>query len=51
MALLGEMRRRNVFKVSLAYALVSWLVVQVADVILPTFNAPQWIMQILLPNK
>ena len=48
MALLGEMRRRNVFKVSLAYALVSWLVVQVADVLLPTFNAPQWIMQIMV---
>jgi TolB-like protein/Tfp pilus assembly protein PilF len=48
MALLGEMRRRNVFKVSLAYALVSWLVVQVADIVLPAFNAPQWIMQILV---
>jgi TolB-like protein len=48
MALLGEMRRRNVFKVSLAYALVSWLVVQVADILLPVFNAPQWIMQILV---
>ena len=48
MALLGEMRRRNIFKVSLAYAIVSWLVVQVADVLLPVFNAPQWIMQVLV---
>jgi len=48
MALLGEMRRRNIFKVSLAYALVSWLIVQVADVLLPTFNAPQWVMQVLV---
>jgi TolB-like protein/Tfp pilus assembly protein PilF len=48
MALLGEMRRRNIFKVSLAYAIVSWLVVQIADVILPTFNAPQWVMQVLV---
>jgi TolB-like protein/Tfp pilus assembly protein PilF len=48
MALLGEMRRRNIFKVSLAYAIVSWLIVQIADVILPTFNAPQWVMQILV---
>ena len=48
MALLGEMRRRNIFKVSLAYAIVSWLIVQVADVLLPTFNAPQWIMQVLV---
>ena len=48
MALLGEMRRRNIFKVSLAYAIVSWLIVQVADVLLPAFNAPQWIMQVLV---
>lgn len=48
MPLLGEMRRRNIFKVSLAYAIVSWLIVQVADVILPAFNAPQWIMQVLV---
>ncbi|MDH4073237.1 MAG: hypothetical protein OEV41_09055 [Gammaproteobacteria bacterium] len=48
MALLGEMRRRNIFKVTLAYAIVSWLIVQVADVLLPTFNAPQWVMQVLV---
>jgi TolB-like protein len=48
MALLGEMRRRNIFKVSLAYAIVSWLVVQVADIVLPVFNAPPWIMQVLV---
>ena len=45
---LGELRRRNIFKVSLAYALVSWLLVQIADVILPTFNAPGWVMQVLI---
>lgn len=45
---LGELRRRNIFKVSLVYALVSWLVVQIADVILPAFNAPAWIMQVLI---
>lgn len=45
---LGELRRRNIFKVSLAYALVSWLLVQVADVILPTFRAPDWAMQVLI---
>ena len=48
MALLGEMRRRNIFKVSLAYATVSWLIVQVAGVLLPVFNAPQWIVQALV---
>ncbi|MDA0994166.1 MAG: hypothetical protein O3A13_11125 [Proteobacteria bacterium] len=45
---LGELRRRNIFKVSLAYAIVSWLLVQVADVVLPAFNAPGWAMQVLI---
>lgn len=40
-----ELRRRNVFRVSVAYAVVAWLLIQVADVVLPTFDAPQWIMQ------
>ena len=48
MPLFGELRRRNIFKVSLAYAIVSWLIVQVADIILPLFNAPAWLMQVLV---
>ena len=48
MPLFGELRRRNIFKVSLAYAIVSWLIVQVADIILPAFNAPLWVMQVLI---
>jgi len=45
---LGELRRRNIFKVSLAYAIVSWLLVQIADVVVPTFNGPPWVMQVLI---
>jgi TolB-like protein/Tfp pilus assembly protein PilF len=45
---LGELRRRNIFKVSLAYAIVSWLLVQIADIVLPAFNAPNWVMQVLI---
>jgi len=48
MALIGELRRRNIFKVSLAYMIVSWIIVQVADVLLPTFQAPDWMMQVLV---
>ncbi|MGI9202383.1 MAG: tetratricopeptide repeat protein [Woeseiaceae bacterium] len=48
MALLGELRRRNIFKVSLAYVLVSWLIIQVADVLFPFINAPDWALQILV---
>ena len=48
MPLFGELRRRNIFKVSLAYAIISWLIVQVADIVLPAFSAPFWAMQVLI---
>ena len=48
MPLFGELRRRNIFKVSLAYAIVSWLIVQIADILLPVFNAPSWLLQALV---
>ncbi len=41
-----ELRRRNVVKVAVAYAIVAWLLVEVASVVLPTFKAPEWIMQV-----
>ncbi len=41
-----ELRRRNVVKVAVAYAIVGWLLVEVASVVLPTFKAPEWIMQV-----
>jgi serine/threonine-protein kinase len=41
-----ELRRRNVFKVGAAYAIVAWLLIEVSSVLLPTFNAPEWIMQV-----
>ncbi len=45
MSLLSELQRRNVFRVSLAYVISAWVLIQVADIVLPTFDAPQWIMQ------
>lgn len=40
-----EIKRRNVFRVGVAYVVVAWLTIQVADVILPNFGAPSWIIQ------
>ena len=45
---IAEMRRRNVFKVGVAYAVVSWLLIQVGDVVFPAFEAPPWVMQGLI---
>src|ERR1700726_4273928 len=41
----AELRRRNVYKVAVAYAVVSWLLVQAASILLPTFEAPAWVMK------
>ncbi len=41
-SLFTELRRRNVFKVGAAYAIVAWLLVQVVDVVLPALQMPEW---------
>lgn len=41
----AELKRRNVYKVAVAYLVVSWLLIQAASILLPTFAAPAWIMQ------
>ncbi len=41
----GEMRRRNVYKVAVAYLVISWLLIQAASILLPTFEAPAWAMR------
>ena len=48
MSFFAELRRRNVFKVAAAYAIVGWLLIQVADVGLPAFNAPDWVLQVFI---
>jgi adenylate cyclase len=45
MSLIAELKRRNVFRVGVAYAIVGWLLVEVASVLLPTFKTPEWVMQ------
>jgi len=44
----AELKRRNVYKVAAAYAVVGWLVVQIATGVLPTFHAPEWVSQTLV---
>ena len=43
-----ELKRRNVYKVAVAYAVVSWLLIQAASILLPTFEAPTWVMKVLV---
>src|SRR3982751_6276363 len=43
-----ELKRRNVYKIAVAYAVVGWLVIQISSTVLPTFHAPEWVVQTLV---
>lgn len=44
----AELKRRNVYKVAVAYAVVAWLLLQGASIVLPSFEAPAWTMKVLI---
>ena len=48
MSLFNELKRRNVFRVGIAYTVVAWLTAQVVDLVLENFGAPVWFMRSLL---
>jgi TolB-like protein len=48
LSLFNELKRRNVFKVAIAYIVVAWLVLQVADVVLNNITAPGWVFKVLM---
>ncbi len=43
-----ELKRRNVFRVGVAYVVVAWLLAQVAELALDSFEAPAWVMKSIL---
>ena len=45
---LAELRRRNVYKVGVAYAVVAWIALQAASFLLPSFGAPAWVFRVLV---
>lgn len=48
MSFFSELKRRNVFKVGVAYAVASWLSLQIVDLVLENINAPDWVMQVFM---
>jgi TolB-like protein/Flp pilus assembly protein TadD len=44
----AELRRRNVYKVAIAYAIVGWLLVQVATQVFPFFEIPNWGVRLIV---
>jgi adenylate cyclase len=43
-----ELKRRNVYKVAIAYAVVAWLLIQAASILFPAFDAPASAIKILV---
>jgi TolB-like protein/Tfp pilus assembly protein PilF len=43
-----ELKRRNVYKVAIAYAIVAWLLMQVASQIFPFFEIPNWAVRLVV---
>jgi len=45
---LGELKRRHVYRVAIAYGIVAWLLVQVATQVFPFFEIPNWIVRLVV---
>jgi len=44
----SELKRRNVYKVAVAYAIVGWLLVQVTTQVFPIFEIPNWALRLIV---
>ena len=45
---LSELKRRNVYKVAAAYAVISWLLIQIATQVFPFFEIPNWAVRLVV---
>ena len=43
MGLVSELRRRNVFRVAIAYVIIAWLILQVGDTLAPALHLDEWV--------
>lgn len=48
MSFFGELKRRRVFRVAVAYVVIGWVLAQVADLALGAFEAPAWVLKAFL---
>jgi len=48
MSFFSELKRRSVFKVGIAYLVIGWVMVQIADTAFPAFGAPEWALRIFI---
>ena len=48
MSLFSELKRRNVFRVAIAYLITAWLLIQLADILIPMLTLPEWVARLVL---
>lgn len=48
MSFFAELKRRNVFRVGIAYAIAAWVILQIVDVVLPILELPEWASKFIL---
>src|SRR5437660_4329304 len=46
--LFAELKRRNVYKVAIAYAVVAWLLMQIATQVFPFLEIPNWAIRLVI---
>jgi len=46
--LLSELKRRHVFKSTIAYLAIAWVIIQIASIVLPTFNSPDYTLKTII---
>lgn len=44
----GELKRRNVYKVAVAYAIIGWLSIQIATQVFPFLEIPNWVVRLVI---
>lgn len=44
----SELKRRNVYRIGVVYVVAAWLILQVAAIFFPAFEAPAWLMKGLI---
>ena len=45
---LGELQRRNVYRVAVTYMVVSWVLIQIATQVFPFFDIPIWAIRVVI---
>jgi TolB-like protein len=48
MSLFAELKRRNVFRVAIAYLITAWLLIQLADILIPMLTLPEWVPRLIV---